>query len=77
MASKLEDIVREKCKNVNFPLKSLEDFVAALPNGADEYAEAEGKKVTAKDVAAVIGDKFPFNNMDELVNFILPLAKPN
>jgi hypothetical protein len=71
----LEDCVREKCKGVKFPLNSTEDFVAALPNGADEYCEAEGKKVTATDVAAVIEGKYPFNSLDDLVAFIVPLAK--
>jgi hypothetical protein len=71
----LEDCVREKCKNVKFPLNSTEEFVAALPRGADEYCEAEGKKVTARDVAAAIEGKYPFNSLDELVDFIVPLAK--
>ena len=71
----LADCVREKCGDVKFPLNSTEEFVAALPRGADEYCEAEGKKETAMDVAGVIEGKFPFNNLDDLVAFIVPLAK--
>ncbi|RLG35579.1 hypothetical protein DRN98_00925 [Methanosarcinales archaeon] len=71
----LEDCIREKCKNVPFPLTNTADLVAALPEGAETYCEAEGKKVTALDVAAVIEGNYPFETLDDLVAFILPLAK--
>jgi len=71
----LEDCIREKCKNAPFPLTNTADLVAALPQGTMTFCKAEGKKVTAFDVAAVIEGKYPFESLDDLVAFILPIAK--
>ncbi|MHC1756625.1 MAG: MTH865 family protein [Methanosarcina sp.] len=65
----------EILKNARFPINSLEELVAALPEGLDTTCVIGGTEVTAAEARALITEKdFPFKDAKKIADLLVERA---
>lgn len=62
-------------EGANFPIKTPEELMAALPNGADTTCKSGDVELKASDAGQVLtADDFPFNSAEEVADTIVNKA---
>lgn len=67
--------ILEILKGAKFPINSLEELIAALPEGLDTTCSIGGVEVTAAEAKCLITDKdFPFKNAKQVADLMVERA---
>lgn len=65
----------EILKNAKFPINTLEELIAALPEGLDTTCKIGDVEVTAAEARCLINDKdFPFKDAKQVANLMVERA---
>ncbi len=65
----------EILKDAKFPINTLEELIAALPEGMDTTCRIGDVEVTAAEAKSLIADKdFPFKDAEQVAEFFVEKA---
>lgn len=62
-------------KDIKFPINSMEEMIAALPEGLDTTCMIGDVEVTAREVQSLVTEKdFPFKNAKHVADLLIERA---